>query len=289
MLLKIFFLFTVFFELLFSNSLNSDYYVNSNDINLSVIVPDVKKDIILFSILQGKYTKRVKSKDLIKQLKFIGYDSYTSESNYIKFTKKSPIDISKIKKHIEEFYNNAYKNIEIKQISIVPRSYIKSLPDEYIIDIQKRNSLRNYGILYIKTKEQKKIFFDYTISAKVNVYIAKQRIKRDVKLSTINCTKKSIILDKFRDIPLQTLPEEAIQSKKQIRRGDIITLRDIRKLSLVKRGSYVNVTLNSANMIISFSAIAQQDAKLDDIITVQKNDGQKLKVRVIGKNTAEMR
>ncbi len=95
MLLKIFFFIVIFLELLSGNTLNKDYYVNSNDINLSQIIPHVNSDAVLFSFEQGKYTKRVKSKDLIKDLKSYGYGTYTSKSNYIKFTKKSPIDTSK--------------------------------------------------------------------------------------------------------------------------------------------------------------------------------------------------
>jgi|FLOH01.1.fsa_nt_gi flagellar basal body P-ring formation protein FlgA len=288
MLLKIFFFIVIFLELLFGNTLNKDYYVNSNDINLSQIIPHVNSDAVLFSFEQGKYTKRVKSKDLIKDLKSYGYGTYTSKSNYIKFTKKSPIDTSKIKKYIKDFYKKIYPSIDIKQIFIMPRTYIESLPHEYLINIQKKNSLYNHGTLYIKTKQQKKIFFDYTIDANVDVYVAKNNIKRDTELSAINCVKKSIILDKFRATPLQNLKNNAVQTKISIRHGNIITLRDIRKLSVVKRGSFVTTILNSDGMSLSFSAKAETEGMLGDIITVQKSDGKKIKVRVTGRNMAEV-
>ena len=165
---------------------------------------------------------------------------------------------------------------------------MESLPDEYIINIQSKNSLFNYGTLYIKTKQQKKIFFDYTISANVDVYVAKNNIKRGTELSAVNCTKKSIILDRFRATPLQNLKNGAVQTKTSIKLGKVITLRDIRKLSIVKRGSYVTIILDGQGMILSFSAKAQNEGRLGDIITVQKSDGKKLKVRVTGRNMAEV-
>jgi flagella basal body P-ring formation protein FlgA len=49
------------------------------------------------------------------------------------------------------------------------------------------------------------------------------------------------------------------------------------------------VSLYGDNMAITFSAKALQDGKVNDIIKVQKSDGKRLKVKVIGKNRAEMR
>lgn len=288
MVLKIFFLIVVFLELLSAGILNKDYYVNSNDINLSQIVSDISSDVVLYSFDEGKYTKRVKSTDLIEKLKSYGYDSYTSKSNYVKFTKKSPIDIKKIEKYIKEFYKRIYPTIDIKQISIMPRAYIESLPNKYIINIQAKNSLYNYGTLYIKTQEQKKIFFDYTIDASVDVLVAKNNIKRDTELSVINCIKKSIILDRFRATPLENLQNGSVQSKVSIKEGSIITLRDIQKLSVVKRGSFVTTTLKSDGISLSFSGKAETDGIVGDIITVQKSDGKKLKVLVTGRNMAEV-
>lgn len=288
MLFKTFLFIAVFLELLFGNTLEKDYYVSSNDINLSQIVLHVSSDRVLFSFEQGKYTKRVKSKDLIKELKSYGYDGYTAKDNYIKFTKKSPIDTSKIKKYIIDFYKKIYPTIDIKEIFVMPRTYIESLPNEYIVNIQENDSLFNHGTLYIKIKEQKKIFFDYTISASLDVYIAKNDIKRDTELSALNCTKKSIILDKFRATPLQDLNNNTLQSKAGIKMNSIITFRDIRQLSIVKRGSYVTTMLDEDGIVLSFSAKAETDGRLGDIIAVQKSDGKKLKVRITGKNMAEV-
>jgi flagella basal body P-ring formation protein FlgA len=289
MLLKTFLLIVVFLELLLSNTLNKEYFINSRDIKLSQIIPHAKKDVILFSLEEGKHTKRVKSKDLIKLLKNKGYDSYTSKSNYIQFTKRSPIDISKIKKSIIRFYQKAYKDIEIKQISIMPRNYLESLPKNYVTNIQKKSVLYNHGTLYIKTKQNKKIFFDYNIDASLSVYVAKDDIKRDVELSAINCVKKSIILNRFRDVPIINIYNNTIQTKKPIKSGNVITIRDIQKLSLVKRGSDVTTVLNTEGITLSFSTKAQKDGKLGDTITVKNSNGKKFTVKVIGKNMTEVK
>ena len=289
MLSKIFFLLIVFIGLLHASNFNKNYYISTNDINLSIIVPHVSKDIILYSLNTKKHTKRIKSKHLIKKLKLYGYDSFTSKYSYIKFTKLSPINTSKIKNYIKEIYSKTYLDIKIKNISIFTRSYISSLPQNYTINMQEKSSLYKDGTLYIKTAKNKKIFFDYNIDATINVYVTKHRIKRGTELSLLNCVKKNIILNKFKSKPIQNLQKNTIQSKKSIKTGDVITFRDIQKLSIVKRGSFVTIILKEKGIALSFSAKAKSNAKLGDTITVQRSNGKKLRVVVIGKNMAEVR
>jgi len=50
----------------------------------------------------------------------------------------------------------------------------------------------------------------------------------------------------------------------------------------------VNVNFTDSGLSISFSARALQNGKLHDIITIEKRDKTKLRVRVIGKNRVEM-
>ncbi len=89
--------------------------------------------------------------------------------------------------------------------------------------------------------------------------------------------------------PIQNINANALQGKHRIKKGRIITTRDVELLSLVKKNSFINVSLDSKNMSISFSAKALQSGKLGDTITAQKTDGKRLKVKIIGKNKAEVR
>ena len=68
----------------------------------------------------------------------------------------------------------------------------------------------------------------------------------------------------------------------------LITSRDVTGLYLVKRGESVNVTLKSSGIDISFSAKALTSGRAGDMISVLRSEGKKIKVRVIGKNRAEM-
>ena len=269
--------------------LKSNYNVEDKEIMLSTLVKETKEDVQLFSIDKSRYSKRVKSKDVIKILQSHGIKDYKSKHPYIQFTKRSPVNSKKIKSAIKKFYEKKYTHINIKSIVVEPRSYIATLPQNYETILKSKSHLSKDGTLYIKTDDKKKIFFNYKIDAEIVVYEAKKDIKRNVELSNINCKKKSIILNKFRATPLQNIVKGTVQSTHNIKAGTILTTRDVQGLYLVKRGSNVNVTLNSSNLAISFSAKAVQDGRYGDIVSVIKRNGKKVKVRVTGKRKAEVR
>lgn len=285
--ISIFFLLSSF---LFANTtLKETYYVLSDDIYISAIIKDAQRNKLLYKINPDRYTKRVKSKELIKKLKENGYRGITSSSRYVKFIKKSPINTSKIALYVKEYYLNHYDQIDIKKVKVEPRGYMTSLPKEYIIEMQRRNYLSKSGVVNIKTFQNKKIFFNYDIVANIWVYLSRKKIKRGVELTSLNTIKKNIIFDRFMAKPIQNIDSSNIQGKHHIKKDKIITTRDIEALDVVKKNSYINVVLDSKNMSISFSAKALQSGKPGDIITIEKSDGKRLKVRVSGKNKAEIR
>jgi len=288
MLLKVIFLLTITLNL-FSTTLSSSYYVNSNNIKLLEIVPHAKYDVTIYKIDRNKYTKKVKSKELVKLLKEHGLTDIQTSSRYVKFTKKSPIDTSKIKTAVINLYKEKYPNIDIKSVSIMPRGYIKTLPKEYKVNAHKKAHLSNSGTLNIKTPKKRKLFFDYIVDAKINVFLSRTKIKKGEKVSTMNTTKKNIDFDKLKALPITAEQVNTSQIRRHVNKGYILTSRDIEMLDIVNKGSYVNVSFQNKNINISFSAKALQNAKLNDIITVQKNSGERIHVKITGKNRAEIR
>ncbi|WP_455755908.1 flagellar basal body P-ring formation chaperone FlgA [Sulfurimonas sp.] len=274
---------------LFSITLQSSYYVNSNNIKLLDIVPHAKYDVTIYKIDRSRYSKKVKSKELIKLLEKHDITDIKTSSRYIKFTKKSPIDTSKIKTEVINIYKEKYPDIKIKSLSIMPRGYIKTLPKNYKVNMHKKAHLSNSGTLNIKTPKKKKLFFDYIVDAEIDVYISKTKIKRGLKISTLNTIKKSVNFEKFKALPITVQQLNNTQIKRNINKDYIITLNDIETIDIVNKGSNVNVSLQNKNINISFSAKALQNGKLNDIIRVQKNSGEKIHVKVTGKNRAEIK
>jgi len=288
MLLKILLLMVLPFSLMAKELLEKNYYITTEYVKLSTITSNKNDDLVLFKLNKDRYTKRVNSKELLKILKKHGYSSFYSTSRYIKFIKKSPVKLSQITDKVKKLYKSKYPNIKIKKIFITPRGYIKNLPKEYQVHIQEKSYLRDHGTIYIKTEQKKEIFFDYYIEADIDVLRARKNIQKGVELSFKNIIKKRIRLDKFRAMPLQKITQAKLQSKHHIKQNTILTLRDIETLNLVKRDSTVGVSLDSGGLSITFSAKALQDGKLNDIITIQKSDGKRLKARVVSKHRVEI-
>jgi len=270
---------------LFANTpLKRQYFVSSSEIKLSDITKNPQEDQTLFHIMEGRHTKRIKSSQLLEILKKNGHKEFISHHAYTQFEKKSPIDTSKISQYIKNYYLKYYKEITIKSINVHPRGYLTKLPKDYTIKMQKHSYLHKKGALSIKSQDHRQLFFDYTIEATVAVYVSKKDINRNEELSFVNSVKKSIILKKFRALPIQELQRGVLESKIHISKGKVLTQRDVESIHLVKRGAIVQVVLQSANIAISFSAKAVRSGKLGDTITVEKSNAKRLKVQVVGKN-----
>jgi flagella basal body P-ring formation protein FlgA len=262
--------------------------VKANSIMLSDLVPEPQKDVKLYTIRENKYTKRVKAKELLTRLQTYGYQDYDSKHHYVQFTKKSPINTQKIKTKLIQHYKNRYKSIKIKSLTLVPRTYLEKLPQVYAFGISKREHLSNKGYCYIFTPNKKKIFFNYTLYATVDVFVSKGDIDRGTELSNLNTKKKSIMLNKFRAMPLEEIRAHTLEAKHRIKSEDVLTSRDAVGLHLVRRGATVSVSLKNNGINISFLAEALTNGRDGDTITVLNRNGKKIKVRVIGHNRAEM-
>jgi len=287
----IFFLLLFFysFNLFADTQLKSNYFINSKDIFLSNIISQPKNDIKLFSIESNKHTKRIRTKKLLELLNDFGYSNLTSKHNYTQFTQRSPINTAKIRKAIQERYFEKYKKIDIQEIILSPRTYMTQMPKEYEIVLNKRAHLSNHSTLYIKTSTHKKIFFNYTIKAKVAVMRARKEIKKGEEISRLNSKNDTIILEKFRAMPLNEIKKSSLEAKHKIKVDSILTQRDVVGLFLVKRGERVNISVIDANIAVSFSAKANKNGRYGDTISFTNNYGKKIKATVVGRNRAEIR
>ena len=286
---KYFLLLFIAVHLFATSYLQESYYVPNNSVMLSNIVKNVKQDRVLYIIDSSRYSKRVRAKELLLKLKSYGYANFASRHAYIQFIKKSPVHLTKIKEKLREYYQQNYPNIQIKKLLISPMQYLTQLPSSYTIVISRNDYLRHEGTLYIKTSDEKKIFFHYNITATIELYSTTKEIERGEEISLTNVKKKSIILDKFYAMPIVALPITHYEAKHRIKKGTLLTKRDVRGLFLIKRGSSVAVTIEDGGVIITFSAKAIQNGRLGDSIYVEEKNRRRLRVVVTGRNRARVK
>ncbi|QFR49325.1 flagellar basal body P-ring formation protein FlgA [Sulfurimonas lithotrophica] len=288
MLFKLFFIFLLSLNIYALEHIKQTYYIDSHNINSSLFFKD-KKNILLYTIPQQNYSLKIKKSQLQKLLKENGFKDFIINSRYVYFEINSPINTSKIELFLKKHYKQKYKTINIKHITVKPRSYMQELPKNYVIDIRRRNHLSKDGVISIEDNFHKKYFFNYLIDADIDVVQAKSKINKDEELSQRNIKIKTIKLEKFRALPLQYIPTSEFQAKHHIKAYKTLTYRDIEKLSLVKKGQSVSVWLNNSGISISFVAKALQSGKLNDIITIQKSNGKRLKAKIVAKQKVELK
>jgi len=264
------------------------YYIDSREITSNLFFKD-QKNIKLYEIPSHKHSLRIRREQLDSLLKENGFNDFEILSRYVYFELNSPIDTSKIETFLTKHYKSKYEKIKINKVFVKPRSFMDSLPSKYTLDIRTRNHLLNEGILSIEDNLNKKYFFNYKIDANVEVLTSTKKILRGEEITQRNSELKSIKLQKFRSIPLQNLYTSEFQAKYHIDKGEFISRRDVKKLDLVREDTQVTVLLNNAGIVISFVATALQSGKLNDIITIQKRDGRKLKARVVAKQRVEIK
>ncbi len=288
-LIKAFFLLLLSINLLANHQLKSNYFIPNDYVLLSDIVKNPQNDQKLYDINKIRHTTRVKAKNLLQKLQKLGYKKFTSKHNYIQFSQKSPINMDKIELYIRKQYQKKYRHILIENVETYPRSFLRTLPKHYSIVLNKKAYLKREGVVYIKTLDHRKIFFDYSLKATVTVLKSRDEIKRGDELSKLNSKKESIILNKFRAMPLQEVQKSTLQAKTKIKKDKVLTKRDVIGLNLVHRGSNINVSIIDQNMDVSFTAKAHQNGRYGQTITVISNSGKKLKVLVTGRNRGEIR
>ncbi len=281
--------FTLFIHLYANTQLKSNYFIQENYVVVSNIIKGSKSELKLFDIDKNRHSIRIKTKNLLNKLNKLGYKNISSKHNYTQFTQKSPINTDRLELYLRKIYIKNYMNIDIHSVSISPRSYLYEMPQNYHINLPKKAYLSNKGIIEIKTEDNKKIFFNYLVKARISVIISKQMIQKDDELSFLNAKKKSIMLQKFRALPLQEINKATLQIKHRVKKDFILTSRDVVGLFLVKRGSTINVVVEDSNIAISFLAKAKQNGRLGERITIINSLGKKLKAVVTARNSAEIK
>ncbi len=281
--------FTLFIHLYANTQLKSNYFIQENYVVVSNIIKGSKPEIKLFDIDKNRHSIRIKTKNLLNKLNKLGYKNISSKHNYTQFTQKSPINTDRLELYLRKIYIKNYMNIDIHSVSISPRSYLYEMPQNYHINLPRKAYLSNKGIIEIKTEDNKKIFFNYLVKARISVIISKQMIQKDDELSFLNAKKKSIMLQKFRALPLQEINKATLQIKHRVKKDFILTSRDVVGLFLVKRGSTINVVVEDSNIAISFLAKAKQNGRLGERITIINSLGKKLKAVVTARNSAEIK
>jgi len=203
-------------------------------------------------------------------------------------------DTKKIEKYISDKFLKTYPNMHINSLTIKRYSKLPKDFDSYKLSeiyLAKNNLKRekgNVSVTFTKNGQKRKIFYNFTLDATVDVLRANQNIQKGKTLTDDLVDFISIKFTNFYQIPITAYHLNRYKAKTSIIEGKILTYRHISKLTAVKRGDILTATLRDGGVIVSFPAQALKDAYIGDVIKIKRNHNSFFKAKIISQTQAEV-
>lgn len=267
----------------FAYKLQKSYTYDTPVIYASDLFPQIHKEFEVIQVPSHLQHFQISQTRLYELFSREGIELEGRALGVVHFRRSSDLDLSDLKDKLEAYYLKHLPFLTINHITIKSNRYINSLPKKYEIVFKTQLYKRNNGTFKIIT-DTERIFFTFNIEATYSQFQAKHSIKKGTLLTTEN-TKLAIVNFKRTYDPLIGFDSlSKVEAKRYLKRGKIITLKDVKKISLVKKGAIVNVKLIEGNILIHFTAKALKSGNMHESIDIKKNDGTKLRAKIIGKN-----
>lgn len=290
LLLKYLLLLTFLFISVFSAELKTDYTLSNQELNASIIYPQIKDDFTLYTFANHRYKKSFSSAVLIALFKEHGITLEDKSRGIVHFKRASSLDLAPIEEKIKAYYLSYYPTMQISSISFVTHSFIQKLPAEYELVFKpkayhyRKSTLQLNVPLPSKTRH----FISYNIEAKVKLFKASRNINRGKILSPIDLLHTNEPFERFSGPLLDGLTKSDLRVKKRLSEGNVVYEHDVELVPAVLKNKIVYAQMSSGNVHLEFQARSLQDAQIGEMIFIQKSDKQRLKARVVGKNLVKI-
>ena len=289
MFLKFLFIFFLITTSIFATVLKQNYLIEGKDFNASMIDNTIEDDFTIFSFDENKHKRAFSSSRLISIFKKNNIVLQDRTRGLVHIKQKSSVNFNPIKEKIKQHYKQHYPDMKIISIFINSSSFIKALPYEYELVFKSNAYKYSVSSVQLKTPNTKKrLFINYKINAKIKLFKARHNINRGKILTPSDTIYKLYDFERLKGIPLKKSHTSKIRLKKRIPEGKIIYEHNIELLPDILKGNKVLVKLVNGSVSLEFQAISLQDAHKGDHIYVQKSNGKRLLVTVIGKNQVEI-
>ncbi|MCR8689284.1 MULTISPECIES: flagellar basal body P-ring formation chaperone FlgA [Campylobacter] len=187
-------------------------------------------------------------------------------------------------------------------MSEYPSAIINSInidkPDEFPDDFNKFKlkdiillSLHDNGgtfraVYTTPNSTSKSIFFKFKIDFKFLVLISSRDINRNHILNLGDFEQKSVSFSDYDKQSLTHFPKYQLITKSKVKRGKILTNRQFKTLSDIKKGDKITAIINDGSLKVEIIVTALDDGNIGQIISVKNQNNQTLKAQVISKNQA---
>jgi flagella basal body P-ring formation protein FlgA len=271
--MKIFKTIFILQTLLFSYTLQSDYPFSGNIITGQDLFPEIRENIFIYKVPKGVNKLFLKSKDIVEKFSKYGIEVEYSNRRVRFIQVPLEIDLEYLISYISDEFLDRYPSMKINSISVTPKYYIDTLPEEYSVIFTNRNLRKSNGYFYVETENRDRIYFKYSIDADITVLKSSQRVRRGEIISSHNSYTDEMKFERFRSEYVTEDELGAIQAKTYIPKDREITFRRVEKLTVIKKGSIVKGFIKDGGIYIEIEAIALEDGGIGDEVRIRSYDG----------------
>jgi len=262
--------------------------VPTNEVNAKTF--DISLNpIVLFKIPYNKKHYQIETEQILNILKKHNIEvEYTRFQNII-FDIAKPMLEEEIKEKIINIYKEKYPYMDINNIELTRSGHKNdTLISDNNLHIKDTFLKRDKGSFYIISQQGNRVFFNYEIDATFKALSPSFTLNSKTILHSNNVKSKSFKFKYLRETPLTKLPNYNIQLKKRVYPKKYITLKDIEPVPLVKKNTNIKAILKGVGYSLEFIAKALSNGNLNDIIWIKRDDGKRMKAKVIAKNKVKV-
>lgn len=293
--------FFIFLPLIFSCLhakvvVENKYCINGKNINLSDIVKNTKKDILLFKMPYRATSFKIPTIKLVSKLNELNITNFDNTSGVIEFKKYCNTDklLKNEKNALKKYFAKKYKNIDILSLHVMPKS---TLNDDFSnLTLQQINNVRmhknkgSFVALYKNKKNMhKNIYFTFDIKANIKAYKAIRKIPNHSLLDTKFYEQVMIEIENIPKNPIQTIKSNTLIAKFDIKKGTILTTKQFNKKTLIRKGDVLQSYFKDKNLILQTQAQALENGNLGDVIKIRTNDGKIFDALIKAKKVVKIR
>ncbi len=284
----LFLIFTI--STLFSQTtyLHKSYFVKENQIfSTDLVETDAK---FLLGEFQGRDLVQISSINVKKAFQKHGID-VDSEYGVVLIYNIDKKAVEVIKQKVKDIYEGKFKNINVTDVELTPRSITKfSAEDISGVDITSNLFNRTSGSLTVQLKNRvEHLSFQYKIIGYQKGYVANKRIQSK-ELITLNRVKyvnigfKNTIKNLIGDQDLGK-----VYSKSIISENMPILYRMVKKVFDVKKDEIVKAKLIENGLVIEFTLISSDNGYIGDTVELKSKEGKSFRGVVKSSGVVEIR
>lgn len=278
----------------------SEYCVKENlELTSTFFTPDSNETnttkFKVFSLPKSRSAYSVPS--LTIKNKFIenGYEVIDSSAGIIKFRKfcnlagKEEEIAGEILKLFEEKYSCMEANLpNVKASSPLPHDFSTyEIKNVILSNNSYRNSSGSFQVIFNTPGDgEKKLYFQFTIDAKVDVFKAKYNLHNDKILSADDYEMVQVPLDRLPSKVITCSVPNKLMTKNYLRAGTLLSMQRFEYKKDVLRGASIRAYVKDGNLVIATEASLLEDGDIGDTIKVRADNGKVFNAKLISSSQA---